>query len=96
MENLDLFHINKILTWKNITHPTKKRYGENFFWLNRLLISVDITKNDFSSQNNFTNKPIPDWFNGRLIYFYRLVYPGNNIEYPIKKYILLYLIGLLD
>lgn len=85
MYNLDLFDINKILTWKNITHPTKKRYGENLFWLNRLFYSVSMTKNNFYSQNNFTNKPFPDWFNGRSIYFYRLVYPGNSIEYPIKK-----------
>ena len=77
-----LFDVNKIFTQKDINN-SERREGEKYFWLNRF--SREINKSSFYLENNLTNYPFPKWFNDKKVYFYYLVYPGNLLDYPIRK-----------
>ena len=81
IEDADFFDINQILTFKNITHY-RKREEEKLFKLN-YFINKTSTKKDFYRANNFTNEPLPDWFDERNIYYYNIIYPGNKYENKI-------------
>jgi len=82
-EDADIFDINKILTFKDIRHY-KKNENENIFKLKRIIKRYS-SKMNFYRSNQFTNEPLPDWFNGRNVYYYHIIYPGNNFENQIKE-----------
>ena len=82
IEGATLFDVNKIYTQKNINN-SESREEEKYFWLNSF--SKEINKSSFYLENNLTNYPFPKWFNDKKVYFYYLVYPGNLLDYPIRK-----------
>ena len=77
-----LFDVNKIFTQKDINN-SESREEEKYFWL--YSFSKEINKSSFYLENNLTNYPFPKWFNDKKVYFYYLVYPGNLLDYPIRK-----------
>lgn len=72
LKDANIFDINKILTYKDIKHY-KINEDENIFKLN-LFIEDYSSKKDFYRSNKFTNEPLPDWFNGRNVYYYNIIY----------------------
>lgn len=82
-KDANIFDINKILTYKDIKHY-KINEDENIFKLN-LFIEDYSSKKDFYRSNKFTNEPLPDWFNGRNVYYYNIVYPGSKFENQIRE-----------
>ncbi len=82
-ENATIFDINQILTYKDIRHP-KINEDEKIFKLN-LFITTCSSKKDFYRANKFTNEPLPDWFNGRNVYYYNIIYPGSMFENQIRE-----------
>lgn len=82
-ENATIFDINQILTYKDIRHP-KINEDEKIFKLNRFIATYS-SKKDFYRANKFTNEPLPDWFNGRNVYYYSIIYPGSTFENQIRE-----------
>ena len=82
-QNATIFDINQILTYKDIRHY-KINEDEKIFKLD-LLITAYSSKKDFYRSNKFTNEPLPDWFNGRNVYYYYIIYPGSKLENQIRE-----------
>ena len=84
-----IFDINRILTYKDIRHY-KINEDEKIFKL-QLFMENYSSKMDFYRSNKFTNEPLPDWFNGRNVYYYNIIYPGSKLENPIRgRHIILF------
>jgi hypothetical protein len=82
-EDATIFDINQILTYKDIRHY-KINEDEKIFKL-ELLMTKYSSKKNFYRSNQFTNEPLPDWFNGRNVYYYHIIYPGSMLENQIRK-----------
>ena len=82
-ENATIFDINQILTYKDIRHA-KINEDEKIFKL-EIFIETYSSKKDFYRANKFTNEPLPDWFNGRNVYYYNIIYPGSMLDNQIRE-----------
>ena len=82
-KDANIFDINQILTYKDIRHY-KINEDENIFKLGLFMENYSSKKNFYMS-NKFTNEPLPDWFNGRNVYYYYIIYPGSKFENQIRK-----------
>lgn len=79
----NIFDINKFSPLYNDEYDYLDKI-KNFYKLSKIAIPKYITKSDFFEENELMKGNTPYHFRGKFIYLFHLLYPGMDVQYPIK------------
>ena len=79
----NIFEINKFSPLYNDKYEHKD-YIKGFYKLSEIEIPKYIKKSDFFEENELMKGKAPYYFRNKYIYLFHLLYPGMDVQYPIK------------